>query len=367
MKKFLKMTAGVLALGAVGFALFMLVPRSAAGNTQAFSLVGVERGTIVDKALATGQIVPTQEIQVKSQISGIVKVTFVEVGDLVKQGDRLFQIQPDPTPMEVTEADRAVDLARITYEQAKTALARAQSLVDSGILAREQYDSKRESHDQARIQLSLASERVELLKEGRIQRDVGGVDSIIRAPAGGTVLERLVDPGDPVVPLTPYQEGTALMSIADMSLLVFKGTVDEIDVGKLTEGQIVRIQIGALPDATVTGRLVRIAPKAMEEEGATLFAVEVAIEDDGETVLRAGYSANADVIIEEKQDVLLIPERLLTFADEKTYVELPPETDDGEPVRHEVTIGLSDGLQVEIVAGLDEDAQIVERAPREIQ
>jgi HlyD family secretion protein len=367
MKKFLKMTAGILALGGVGFALFMLVPRSAAGNTQPFSLVSVERGTIVDKALATGQIVPTQEIQVKSQISGIVKMTYVEVGDTVREGDQLFQILPDPTPMEVTEADRAVDLARVTYDQASRALDRAQSLVDSGILPMEQYDNKRETHDQARIQLDLAMERLELIKEGRILKEVGGVDSIIRAPASGTILERLVDPGDPVVPLTTYQAGTALLALADMDLLVFKGTVDEIDVGKLSEGQNVRIQIGALPDATVRGRLVRIAPKAKEEDGATLFAVEVAIEDPGETVLRAGYSANADVIIQEKEDVLLIPERLLIFEDEQTYVELPPEMEGGEPVRHEVTIGLSDGLQVEIVAGLEDDAQIVERAPREIQ
>jgi HlyD family secretion protein len=367
MKKFLKMTVGILALGGVGFALFMLVPRSAAGNTQPFSLVGVERGTIVDKALATGQIVPTQEIQVKSQISGIVKATYVEVGDQVSQGDELFQILPDPTPMEVTEADRAVDLARITYKQAQRALARAQSLVDSGILPREKYDEKQEAHDQANIQLSLATERLELLREGTIQKDVGGVDSIIRAPTSGTILERMVDPGDPVVPLTTYQEGTALLSLADMDLLVFKGTVDEIDVGKLSEGQTVRIQIGALPDATVIGRLLRIAPKATEEDGSTLFAVEVGIEDAGDWILRAGYSANADVIIEEKQDVLLIPERLLTFEGEQTYVELPPEMEGGDPVRQEVTIGLSDGLQVEIVAGLEEDAQIVERAPREIQ
>jgi HlyD family secretion protein len=367
MKKFIKMTVGVLALGGVGFALFMLVPRSASGNTQPFSLVAVERGTIVDKALATGQIVPTQEIQVKSQISGIVKVTYVEVGDVVREGDKLFQILPDPTPMEVTEANRAVDLARVTFDQAKRALARAQALVDGGILPRAQYDEKVEAHDQASIQLSLARERLELLKEGRIQKEVGGVDSIIRAPTSGTVLERLVDPGDPVVPLTTYQEGTALLTLADMDHLVFKGTVDEIDVGKLTEGQMVRIQIGALPDAAIGGRLVRIAPKATEEEGSTLFAVEVAIENAGDTVLRAGYSANADVIIQEKKDVLLIPERLLTFEDEQTFVELPPDMEGDEPVRQEVTIGLSDGLQVEIVAGLAEDAQIVERAPREIQ
>ncbi len=128
-----------------------------------------------------------------------------------------------------------------------------------------------------------------------------------------------------------------------------------------------RIQIGALPEADVRGRLIRIAPKAREEEGSTLFDVEVAIDDAGGTVLRAGYSANADIIIQEKQDVLLIPERLLVFDEEETYVELPPASEEGEPLRQLVSIGLSDGLQVEIVSGLDEGAQIMERAPRDIE
>jgi HlyD family secretion protein len=367
MGRVIKMLVGILVLGGLGFGVFLLVPRDAAGKASAFNLVEITRGTIVDKALATGQIVPVQEIQVKSQISGIVKVAYIQVGDPVEPGDRLFQIIPDPTPLEVTEAERRLDLAEVAYKQAQIELERSQRLLDSGILARDKYDATREDHDQAFIQLELARERLALLKEGRVQRESGGVDSVIRAPAGGTVLERHVDPGDPVVPLTTYQEGTPLLTMADMGKLVFKGTVDEIDVGKLNEGMPVRIQIGALPDAEITGRLVRIAPKAREEEGSTLFDVEVEIEDSGEVVLRAGYSANANVIIQEKEDILILPERLVIFEDEQAFVELPPAQEDGEPERREVTIGLSDGLNVEVIAGLEEGSQVVERPPREIE
>ena len=369
MKKALKMTMGVLVLGVVGYGLFLFAPRDAAGKANAFNVVDVKRGTIVDKALATGQIVPEQEIQVKSQISGIVKTCYVEVGDRVEKGDHLFEIIPDPTPLEVTEAERNLELAEVAYRQARTELARYKKLLDSGVLARDKYDSQTETHDQSQIQLELSRERLTLLREGKLARKSGrgDIDSIIRAPASGTVLERQVNPGDPVVPLTTFQAGTALMTLADMSSLLFKGTVDEIDVGKLAEGLPVRIQIGALPDAEIKGGLTRIAPKAKEKEGSTLFDVEVEITDRGGILLRAGYSANCDIIIQEKADVVLVPERLVLFEDERAFVELPPDDPEGEPVKQEITVGLSDGLQVEVVAGLEEGSRIVERAPRTIE
>ena len=243
---------------------------------------------------------------------------------------------------------------------------RTQKLLDGGILPRDRYDATRQDYEQAGIRLELARQKMALLRDGKVQNKSGEVDSVIRAPTSGTVLERLVDPGDPVVPLTTFQEGTALLNLADMDRLVFKGTVDEIDVGKLHEGQEARIKIGALPDTGIGGRLVRIAPKAREREGATLFDVEVEITDRGDTVLRAGYSANADIIIEEKAEVLLLPERLVSFEEEKAFVELPPAAEGAEPQRREIQVGLSDGLSIEVVAGLDEDSQVVQRPPRQI-
>jgi HlyD family secretion protein len=182
------------------------------------------------------------------------------------------------------------------------------------------------------------------------------------------VLERRVNPGDPVVPLTSFQEGTVLMTLADMGTLEFKGTVDEIDVGKLREGMPVRIQIGALPGKEVKGSLTRIAPKAREKEGATVFDVEVAIDvATTEVVLRAGYSANADIVVQEKTDVLLVPERVVTLDGEKAFVEVPGESPDSEPEKKEIQVGLSDGLNMEVVAGLDEGDDLVQRPPKKIE
>jgi HlyD family secretion protein len=172
-----------------------------------------------------------------------------------------------------------------------------------------------------------------------------------------------------VVPLTSYQAGTDLATIADMGDLVFKGTVDEIDVGKLQIGLPVRFRIGALPDAKVGGRLSRIAPQAKEKDNAKLFEVEIELERSTSTVLRAGYSANADVVIREKKDVLLVPERLVTFEDggKRATVELPGAAPKEPPRKVEVKTGLSDGLNVEILSGLKEGDKVVQRPPKEIK
>jgi HlyD family secretion protein len=192
------------------------------------------------------------------------------------------------------------------------------------------------------------------------------VESIIRAPISGTVLELLVNEGDPVVPLTSYQAGTALTNLADMSTLVFKGTVDEIDVGKLREGMPARIKVGAIPDSVVEGRVYKIAPKSKTAEGATLFDVEIELLPTSGVTLRAGYSANADIVVREKKDVLLLPERLVTFADGKSTVEVLG-TAEAAPVKKQIKIGLSDGMNVEVVDGLKQKDNVVERPPKKIE
>ena len=366
MSKRLKVSLGVLVLAGAGAAVF-LATRDADATNGGITTVTIEKGTIVDKALAVGQIVPDQEIQVKSQISGRVKEALVEVGDAVEVGQALFSISPEPTPLELADQERAVQMVHSQYEQAESDLDRHRSLFTTGILSKDSFDTKQREFDQARIRLAQERDKLALLKEGRIARRSGGVDSVIRASAAGTVLERKVNPGDPVVPLTTFQDGTVLMTIADMSTLEFRGTVDEIDVGKLREGLPVRIQIGALPGAAVTGEVTKISPKAHEEEGATLFDVEAAIKSSGEVRLRAGFSANADVIIQEKKDVLLVPERLLIRESDKVFVEVPGAQPKDPPTKKEIQVGLSDGLNAEVVGGLAAGDKVIQRPPKEIK
>ena len=352
----------VLAAGAAG----ALYSRSRLEKDLPYKLVVVTKGPVVEKALAVGAIRPKREVAVKSKISGIVRRAFREVGDHVNAGDPLFEILPDPTPLELTEARREVEIARNIFEQARKKSDRTAELGRQGIVSDQESDQADKEIQDARIRLNLAQERLALVEKGRVRTSQLNVESIIRAPVSGTVLELLVNEGDPVVPLTSYQAGTALTTIADMTQLVFMGTVDEIDVGKLAEGMPARIKVGAMPDAAVQGTVYKIAPKSKTAEGATLFDVEITLQPAAGTVLRAGYSANADIVVREKADVLLLPERLVTFAEGKASVEVPPPVE-GEPVKKEIKVGLSDGINIEVAEGLKLKDQVVERPPKKIE
>ncbi len=328
--------------------------------------VEVTSGNIIEKAVAVGQIQPRQKFAVKSKISGNVKTALVQVGDTVKAGDPLFEIAADPTPLEVTEVDRQVDSAQASFNRAELDFKRSVDLARSGVLAKSDVDAKREAYDLARVALTKAHQNRDLTRNGRLTRS--GTESIIRAPAAGTILTRTVNPGDPIVPLTSYQPGTEMATVADMSDLIFKGTVDEIDVGKLSVGMPARIKVGALPTDVVTWRVSRIAPQAQQKEGATLFDVEIELDPSNKITLRAGYSANADVIIREKKDVLTIPERLITFADggKKASVELAGSDPKAAPKKVEIKTGISDGLNVEVLSGVKKGQKLIERPPKEI-
>ena len=338
--------------------------RNAKKGDGGLKQVEVIQGSIVEKAVAVGQIQPRQKFSVKSKISGIVKRALVQIGDTVQAGDPLFEIAPDPTPLEVTEVDRQVESAAASYRKAEGDYQRSLQLSRSGVLPKSDVEAKKESYDLARVAMTKAEQNRDLTRKGRLT--VSGTESIIRAPAAGTILTRTVNPGDPIVPLTSYQPGTEMATVADMRDLIFKGTVDEIDVGKLSVGMPTRIKVGALPTDVVTGHVSRIAPQAQQKEGATLFDVEVELEPSKIT-LRAGYSANADVIIREKKDILVIPERLVTYADggKNASVEVPG-SDPKSPKKVDIKTGISDGLNVEVLSGLTKGQKIVERPPKEI-
>jgi HlyD family secretion protein len=367
MRKLFKTLIWLVVLVAIAGGLYAWA-RSSKGDKDGNKLVTVEQGSITEKAIAVGQIQPRQKFQVKSKISGIIKKCMVNVGDRVRAGDALFEIGPDPTPQELTDVDRSVDSANASYSRAKADYERAIELARSGVLPKSDLDSRREAFELAKIAVARAEQGRDLTRKGRVATANVTIESIIRAPAAGTILTRVVNPGDPVTPLTSYQPGTELATIADMSDLIFKGTVDEIDVGKLRVALPARIKVGALPTDIVTGHVSRIAPQAQQKEGATLFDVEIELDPSTKIVLRAGYSANADLIIREKKDVLVIPERVVIFEDggKKTFVEIPAADAKDEPKKVEIKLGISDGMNAEIASGLTKGAKVVERPPKKI-
>jgi HlyD family secretion protein len=359
-----KIALGIIVVGVVGTAIFFFVSDGSASRDQGPKTVAVTRGEILDKALAVGMIEPRKQISVKSKIGGLVRRAFVDVGDVVKVGDPLFDIAPDPTPVEFAEAKRQLELADVTFANIKREFERTKSLLDKQLISTEEFESKQADYDEAELRAKLAREKLALIESGRTNVADREVDNIIKSPITGMVLTRMVEEGDPVVPLTTYQSGTELMTLAHMEDLIFKGNVDEIDVGKLRIGMEVELEIGALPGTKVIGKLAKVSPKAHRDEGATLFEVEVEIVKAEGTFLRAGYSANANVMITRKADILLAPERLITMTDSTASCEVMDSI--GGITKREVKTGLSDGVNIEIVTGVTEGELIVERPPKEI-
>ncbi|UCD94175.1 MAG: efflux RND transporter periplasmic adaptor subunit [Candidatus Zixiibacteriota bacterium] len=360
---FKKILLVVIVLAVISAVLFFALSGNAK-KENGLKTLQVTKGSIIDKALAVGKIEPKQEISVKSKISGIVRKIYVEVGDEVRVGDPLIDVAPDPTPIEFAEAKRQVEIYEVAFENAKREYERFKTLLEKELISTQEFDTKESVYEQARLRLQLAEEKLQLIESGKTEIADLKVDNTIKSQVNGMVLSRLVEEGDPVVPLTSYQAGTDLMTLAYMEDLIFKGTVDEIDVGKLNAGMDAEITVGALPKDTIFGTLERVSPKAHREEGSTVFDVEIKLADLGSRLLRAGYSANADIIITKKEDILVIPERLITFVDDSAFVEIQDTL--GETSKVAIEVGLSDGINIEVTSGVGEGDVLIERPPREI-
>ena len=240
-------------------------------ETEEIPSITVERGDIVDKALAVGTIEPRVEVSVKSQFSGVARRQFADVGDFVRAGDPLLEIKPTPTPKELVDAERQIELRQIEVRNLKVEYDRQKQLHEKQLVSNQDYERAERSYEEAKLQVQMAEESLELLRKGQVSTEKGVFESVVRAPVSGFILEKMVEIGDNIVPLTSFQEGTVLMTMANMDDLIFRGTVDEIDVGRLDEGMDTDIKVGALPNASVGGVLSKIWLKAEKEENSTVF------------------------------------------------------------------------------------------------
>ncbi|UCF21455.1 MAG: efflux RND transporter periplasmic adaptor subunit [Gemmatimonadota bacterium] len=364
MKRRTKVVLGVVTVVVVGAGAIAAV-RNGRSNGDEIKTVEVEKGDIIDKALAVGRIEPEIEISVKSKISGVVKQEFADVGEFVRAGAPLLEIKPTPTPIELVETRRQLEIRQLELTYLSKELERERQLLKQGLISLDEFESAERTYGEAELNLKLAQERLALLEEGKVRIANDNIDAVVKSPIDGFILEKNVEIGDPVVPLNPYQEGTVLITMAEMSSLIFRGTVDEIDVGRLREGMAVEIKVGALPNAKVTGTLSKISLKARTEDNSTVFPIEITLDQVEDVVLRAGYSANADVIIDRRADVLLIPERLINLSGDTAKVTLL--LDNGDQEERIIKTGLSDAINVEVIEGLAEGEKVVEPPPREIE
>lgn len=347
------------------------------------NLIKVTRGNIIEKALAVGSITPLHSISVTSSFAGTVAKLFHDEGDFVKKGDVLLEVKPNPTPADLDTAKRTLDEKQATEKNAANHLKRYQSLLKQGYVNQDDFDQANKDYQTAKIQRQLAQEQLSILQQGKATVAGQTIQSIIVSPIDGYILSRAVDAGDPVVPQTDYQTGKTLFTIANMKDLIFKGQVNEIDVGKLHNGMPASLTLSALPDSKITGTLTKIALESAQLEKQNDSSNNTSNQNSASSnnapfnvgfnvtinnlvippnmQLRAGYSANAEITIKQANNVLILPERVIDFKEGKNYVWLPGKND--KPQQHEIKIGISDGINVEVISGLKENQQVLDNNP----
>jgi HlyD family secretion protein len=314
---------------------------------------------IIKKSVAAGSIQPRKEIEIKPKVSGILKTLHTEAGKRVKKGDLIADIQIIPDVVSLNEAELRLNSTRLNVERTKRELDRATALGTKGATALGELDKLRSDHDIATGELKAAEARVRLVREGAL-RGSKGSSTTVESTVDGTVLSVGVREGASVIMANNFNPGTTIISVADMTDMIFKGRVDESEVGKLKEGMPVEIVVGALEDLKFSGTLERISPKSLAKEGTTEFEIEAAFKTPAGVMVRAGYSANANIVLARRDKVLAINEGLLVFDGPRRFVEV--QVGPGQFEKREVKIGLSDGIKAEVLSGVS--ANDVIKKPR---
>lgn len=317
----------------------------------------LERKSIINKVVATGKIIPKEEVEVKPQISGIISKILIEEGDKVKKGDLIAQVKVVPNEQAINNVIGQIDKIRIRLSNAKIAYDRNKALYERGVIAKNEFENIELNYEQAKQDLQNSKNDLQIIRKGYVGSR-GAANTNIRATITGTVLEIPVEEGDQVIQSNNFNAGTTIATIADMNKMIFEGKVDEAEVGKLTEGMDLDITVGALEDEEFKAKLRFIAVKGQEENGAIQFKVEGDLDKKTKSNIRANYSANATIVIAKRDSVLSIREALLQYDKEtkKPFVEI--EGKDGKFNISEVELGVSDGINIEVLGGIKEDDKI---------
>jgi HlyD family secretion protein len=349
MKKILSIVAGAVALTLFGGTVWFLWAKSQKPATI-YQTESPKVATIIKKAVATGAVVPRREVEIKPRVSGIVEEVYVEAGKIVRSGDLIARIRLVPDMVNLNNAQSRVARAEIALETAKLDYERNQKLNADGLISHAAFQQFDAAYRNAMAELSAARDNLDLIQQG-ISRSAGtATNTLVRSTIAGMVLEVPVEVGHSVIETNTFNAGTTLATIADMDDMIFEGRVDESEVGKLEAGMALLLTIGAIQGRQLEATLEHIAPKGVERDGAIQFEIRAALVPQADILVRANYSANADIVLGRRDSVLAINESLLQFDAGKPFVEVETEAQRFE--RRDIETGLSDGIQIEIVSGL---------------
>ena len=346
---------GILVLGAIFATLYFVKTNSKTlieYDVQVASIQNIEKKTVV-----TGKVIPEDEVEIKPQISGIIEELYVEEGDLVSNGDLLAKVKVVPNEQALNSAKGRLSSTLILLKNAEVEFKRNETLFKKEIISQREYDNAKLNYDQAQQNVENARTDLQIIKLG----SAGGssiANTNIRATVPGTVLEIPIKEGDQVIESNTFNAGTTIATVADLNKMIFEGKVDEAEVAKLIIGMPLKVTLGAIEDESFDAQLKFIAPKGNEEDGTVQFKIEGDVYLNDSVFIRAGYSTNASLVLEKKDSIMAISEALLQF-DKVTndpYVEI--KNDAGEFERKDIEVGISDGINVEVISGIEMEDEI---------
>lgn len=358
MKKAMKIAIWII-VGVIFVGTFVYLFINSGPKKEKFELVSPTKGTIERTTILNGKIEPRDEIQIKPQISGIISEVMVEAGQTVHAGDVIAKIKVVPEEGSLSAAKSRIENAKISLDDITSRYNRNKMLYDKKVISREEFETSSTELSKAREELKAAQDSYSIIKDGISQENATGSNTLVRATITGLVLDVPVKVGSSVIQANTMNEGTTIATVADMSNLIFKGKMDETEVGKLHVGMPMNITVGALPSYRSDAVIEYISPKAVEENGANSFEVKAAVKADGNSELRSGYSANATVSIQKAENVLTIPESVLEFEGEKTFVYIAGDTVPPYNFKRvQIITGVSDGINVEVKSGLKANVKL---------
>jgi len=304
----------------------------------------------------TGKIIPRNEVNVKPQINGIIAEIYKKAGEQVQENEVIAKLKVIPDMNSLSSAQSRVRLSEINLKQAQTNYDREKALYDKQLVSADEFEKVQQALNQAKEEKSAAQDALEVIRDGVSRSNATSSSTLVRSTITGLILDVPVKVGNSVIQANTMNDGTTVATVANMNDLIFDGNIDETEVGSLYEGVPVVITIGALQNYSFDATLEYISPKAVESNGANQFEIKAAVNVDSDQMIRSGYSANAEIVLEEAKGVLSLPESALEFDGDDTYVQVLDA--EGKTTRTKVETGLSDGVNIEIKSGVTEGTKV---------
>lgn len=369
MKKAIKIALLVIGVGLVLWTFWFLWQKSRPKEKK-YEIETAIIGNIEKRTVATGKVEPRNEILIKPQMSGIIAEVYKEAGDVVKAGDVIAKIKVIPDMVSLNSAQSRVERARISFDQTKSNYLRDKKLYEDKVISREEFEKTALQYNNEKEELRSAEDNLSLIRDGISANSAAYSNTLVRSTISGTILDVPVKVGNSVIQSNNFNDGTTIATVANMSDMLFVGKLDETEVGKINIGMPMEITIGALQDQKLTATLEYVSPKGKEENGAIMFEMKGAVKVPKDVFVRAGYSANAEIVLTRSEKVVTVPESCVEFGGDTAFVYVLKTKEPQAFEKRRVKVGLSDGIKIEVKSGLIaknqiRGAEILEKKPEE--